>query len=62
MGDYFKFIKIAGFKLDNHLMNIANEEPPLVSVFMVTYNHEKYIRQCLQSVIDQKTKFKIEVV
>ncbi len=33
-----------------------------VSVCIVTYNHEKYIRQCLQSLIDQKTSFRFEII
>jgi glycosyltransferase involved in cell wall biosynthesis len=35
---------------------------PLVSVWMVTYNHEKYIAQALDSVLMQKTKFSFEIV
>ncbi|MDB5249641.1 MAG: glycosyltransferase [Segetibacter sp.] len=38
------------------------EEVPLVSVWMITYNHEKYIRQSLESVVSQKTNFKFEVI
>lgn len=30
---------------------------PLVAVFIVTYNHEKYISQALDSVLTQRTKF-----
>lgn len=33
-----------------------------VSVCVVTYNQENYIRQCLQSIVDQKTDFKFEVI
>ena len=35
---------------------------PLVSVRLVTYNHEPYIRKCLESVVGQKTDFEYEVV
>lgn len=35
---------------------------PKVSVCVVTYNQEKYIRQCLQSIVDQETDFDFEVV
>jgi len=33
-----------------------------VSVCVITYNHEKYIRQCLQSIVDQQTNFDFEVI
>lgn len=42
-------------------MEVASKTPK-VSVCVVTYNQEKYIRQCLQSVIDQKTDFDFEVI
>ncbi len=41
-------------------MNDRNE--PKVTVCVATYNQENYIRQCLQSKVDQKTDFKFEVV
>ncbi len=34
---------------------------PLVAVFMVTYNHEKYIEQAIESVLMQKTTFPIKL-
>jgi glycosyltransferase involved in cell wall biosynthesis len=33
-----------------------------VSVCVITYNQEKYIRQCLQSIIDQVTDFNFEII
>lgn len=33
-----------------------------VSVCVVTYNQEKYIAECLQSLIDQKTDFSFEII
>lgn len=33
-----------------------------VSVCVITYNQEKYIRQCLQSIVDQETNFEFEVI
>lgn len=33
-----------------------------VSVCVVTYNQEKYIYQCLQSIVDQEVDFEIEVI
>ena len=38
------------------------EKAPKVSVCVITYNHEKYIRQCLQSIVDQETNFSFEVI
>lgn len=37
------------------------EREPLVSVFCPTYNHEKFIRQCLEGIVMQKTDFPIEL-
>ena len=35
---------------------------PLLSVLFITYNHERYIKQSLDSVLSQKTNFFFEVV
>ena len=35
---------------------------PVVSVHMITYNHEPYIRQSIESVMMQKTDFEFELV
>lgn len=34
----------------------------LVSVVVITYNHEKYVRQALDSILSQKTNFKFEIL
>jgi glycosyltransferase involved in cell wall biosynthesis len=34
---------------------------PKLSVYMITYNHEKYIAQAIEGVLDQKTNFKIKL-
>ncbi len=41
---------------------MQEEKTPKVSVCVVTYNQEKYIRQCLQSIVDQETDFDFEVI
>ena len=35
---------------------------PKVSICVVTYNQEKFIGQCLQSIVDQVVNFDIEVI
>lgn len=34
----------------------------LVSICVITYNQEAYIERCLQSILDQKIDFKIEII
>ena len=33
-----------------------------INVIVTTYNHEKYIAQCLESILEQKGEFQIEVI
>lgn len=35
---------------------------PLVSIIVVTYNHEKFIGECIRGIIKQNISFKIEVI
>lgn len=35
---------------------------PKVSICVITYNQEPYIRECLQSLVDQQTEFDFEVI
>lgn len=37
-------------------------EPTVVTVFCITYNHEKFIRQALEGMVMQKTNFPFEVL
>jgi len=41
---------------------IQEEKTLKVSVCVITYNQEKYVRQCLQSIVDQETDFDFEVI
>jgi Glycosyl transferase family 2 len=40
----------------------GDEPHPKVSVLLQTYNHERFIEQAIESVIDQETPFPIEVI
>lgn len=39
-----------------------SDEAPLVSIWCLAYNHEKYIRDCLDGFVMQKTNFKFEAI
>lgn len=41
---------------------MVGEVKPKVSVCVVTYNQEPFIRHCLQSLVEQKTNFDFEVI
>ena len=47
-------------------MDIEQKEkddyPVMLSICVPTYNHEKYIRECLESVFMQKTKYSYEIL
>lgn len=39
-----------------------NSAIPMLSVCVVSYNHEKYIKQCIDSILSQKVNFEIEIL
>lgn len=41
---------------------MSPEKKPKISVCVMTYNQDHYIRQCLQSIVEQKTDFDFEVI
>lgn len=41
---------------------MTDQPSPLVSVLMATYNHGAYIRQAIQSVLDQQVPFAVELI
>jgi glycosyltransferase involved in cell wall biosynthesis len=49
-------------QLKNRFLIGTNNLVPLVSVCCVTYNHEKFIRDCLDGFIRQQTNFPFEVL
>jgi glycosyltransferase involved in cell wall biosynthesis len=42
--------------------NMSGALKPKVSVCVITYNHQRYIRDCLQSIVNQATDFAFEVI
>ena len=46
---------------ESHI-DVDDKTFPLVSVVMLTYNHRPYIRQALDSVLEQKAPFSFEVL
>lgn len=43
------------------ISNSSHPKGPLVSVFVITYNHERYIGQALDSILNQKGHFRIKI-
>ena len=41
---------------------LENKAVPVVSICVLTYNHEKFISQALDSFLMQKVDFKVEIV
>ena len=44
------------------IQNRISEETPLVSICCITYNHENYIKEALDSLLMQKTNFSFEII
>lgn len=49
-------------KGDKKIVNKLNDRQVKVTVLVVTYNHEPYIRKALESVVCQKTDFEYEII
>lgn len=44
-------------------MSLKDQDYPIeVSILITVYNHEKYLHQCLDSIVSQKTSFRFEIV
>lgn len=48
--------------MSNGPVRETQARPPKVSVCVITYNQERYIRKCLQSLVEQQTNFDFEVI
>lgn len=44
------------------LIDNTSAEPPTVSVAMLTYNHQNYIAEAIESVLMQQTSFKVKLI
>lgn len=42
--------------------DLAILQPPMLSVFVMVYNHEKYLEKCLQGILMQKCNFNYNIV
>ena len=42
--------------------NVIEESEIKVSVICLTYNHEKYVREMLESIVNQVTDFRYEII
>jgi len=50
-------------EVDNIKGNVNHQDEPLmVTIRCITYNHEPYIRQCLDGFVMQKTNFRFEAI
>jgi glycosyltransferase involved in cell wall biosynthesis len=43
-------------------MQYTNDSEPMVVIEMITYNHEKYIAQAIESILMQKTNFNYKII
>ena len=63
--DFYKkmgFVMVSENNEKKRLRKIVDEQEVLVSVSCVTYNHSKYIRQCIDGFLMQKTNFAFEIL
>jgi len=44
------------------IISTSKMDKPLVSICCITYNHEKYIKQCIDGFLVQKTSFDFEIL
>ena len=59
--DFNKFKELSQKKEVQHFQHQVSSKP-LVSVLVQTYKHEVYIKQCLDTILTQKTNFDFEIL
>lgn len=47
---------------DKEILNCKNQKDVLVEILVLTYNHENYIRQALDSVLMQQTEYSYKII
>ena len=61
-----KLYETSGFiKVNDEIrmrLNLLEIQPPIVSVFIMTYNHEKFIADALEGILTQKANFDFDIV
>jgi glycosyltransferase involved in cell wall biosynthesis len=65
IGFHFRKTGKNEYFIDNkrvELLDQTSKETPMVSVTMITYNHENYISQAIEGVLMQKTNFCVKLV
>lgn len=48
--------------MEQDIKTIREEQPLMVTIRCITYNHEPYIRQCLEGFVMQKVNFRFEAI
>lgn len=57
-----KVLTYFGIDTKSVLYVVEKIEKPILSVLMITYNHEKYLKKAIDSVLMQETDFRFELV